>query len=61
MKIHILSGDIHLTELRTRMPFRYGIATMTHAPHAFVRLHVEVGGRTSSGVAADDSSNGPRD
>ena len=38
MKIRILEGDLHLIDLQTRMPFRYGIATMTHTPHAFVRL-----------------------
>jgi hypothetical protein len=53
MKIHIDHGDIHLLDLQTRMPFKYGIATMTRTPHAFVRLMVEVGGRPSVGVAAD--------
>ena len=42
MKVRVRAGDIHLTDLRTRMPFRYGIATMTRSPHAFVRLHVEI-------------------
>ena len=37
MDIHIRDGDIHLLDLRTRMPFRYGIATMTHTPHADIR------------------------
>ena len=53
MKIHVRDGDIHLTELRTRMPFQYGIATMTHSPHAFVRLRVEVEDRLATGVSAD--------
>ncbi|HKB42132.1 MAG TPA: hypothetical protein VKD72_37245 [Gemmataceae bacterium] len=53
MTIRLLAGDIHLTDLRTRMPFRYGIATMTRSPHAFVRMHVEVEGGVSTGVAAD--------
>jgi hypothetical protein len=53
MKIHIRDGDIHLTDVRTRMPFKYGIATMTEAPHAFVRLRVEVEGRLATGVSAD--------
>jgi hypothetical protein len=46
-------GDIHLLDLHTRMPFKYGIATMTSTPHAFVRLVVEVAGRPSVGIAAD--------
>ena len=53
MKTAILHGDIHLHDTRTRMPFRYGIATMTSCPHAFIRLHVEVDGRPSMGIAAD--------
>ncbi|MBI5775708.1 MAG: hypothetical protein HZA89_18475 [Verrucomicrobia bacterium] len=53
MKIFIRDGDIHLINLRTRMPFKYGIATMTRMPMAFVRLRVEVDGRSSPGVAAD--------
>jgi hypothetical protein len=35
------------------MPFKYGIATMTATPHAFVRLEVEVEGRVAVGIAAD--------
>jgi hypothetical protein len=53
MKILIHHGDIHLLDVRTRIPFKYGIATMTEAPHAFVRLLVEFEGRRSVGVAAD--------
>src|SRR5262245_30146550 len=53
MAIRILNGDVHLIDLRTRLPFKYGIATMTRAPQAFVRLTVEVDGRESTGVAAD--------
>ncbi len=53
MAIRILHGDIHLIELQTRLPFKYGIATMTRAPQAFVRLTVEVNGRTTTGIAAD--------
>src|SRR5438105_848754 len=53
MTIRILGGDIHLLDLRTRMPFKYGIATMTSTPHAFVRLSVVVAGQPSVGIAAD--------
>ena len=53
MTIEVLGGDIHLVDLQTRLPFKYGIATMTEAPHAFVRLRIEVDGRPASGVAAD--------
>jgi hypothetical protein len=53
MHIHIRQGAIHLLDLRTRMPFKYGIATMTSSPHALVRLEVEVGDKVETGVAAD--------
>jgi hypothetical protein len=53
MTICIESGDLHLLDLRTRMPFKYGIATMTHSPHAFVRVWVTVAGARAEGVAAD--------
>jgi len=53
MTIRILHGDIHLIDLQTRLPFKYGIATMTQAPQAFVRLFVDVNGCQASGIAAD--------
>jgi hypothetical protein len=53
MTIRVLDGDIHLIDLKTRMPFRYGIATMTEAPHAFVRLRVVVDEADETGVSAD--------
>ncbi len=39
--------------MRTRFPFRYGIASMTALPHLFVRLLVDVDGVEQWGVAAD--------
>ena len=53
MAIRILHGDVHLIDLQTRLPFKYGIATMTQAPQAFVRLVVEINGTQAGGVAAD--------
>src|SRR5437870_2737380 len=53
MSIHIRGGDIHRIDIRLRMPFKYGIATMTSTPHVFVRLFVEVDGKPSVGIAAD--------
>src|SRR5437773_12351510 len=53
MKVRIRAGGIHVLDLQTRMPFKYGIATMTRAPHAFVRLHVEVDGAVATGIDAD--------
>lgn len=53
MNIKIQDADIHLTNLRTRMPFKYGIATMTRMPMAFVRVKLEVEGVTHAGVSSD--------
>jgi hypothetical protein len=53
MSIHIERGDIHRLDLRTRLPFKYGIATMTETPHVFVRLRVRIDGTDSVGIAAD--------
>lgn len=53
MPVRILSADVHLLDLRTRLPFRYGIATMTETPHALIRVRAEVDGRPAEGVAAD--------
>ena len=53
MKIHICDGELYLTDLQTRMPFKYGIATMTRTPHVFLRLQVEVDGQRHTGISAD--------
>jgi hypothetical protein len=53
MKTRVLGGDLRTVELRTRMPFKYGIATMTQMPMAFVRLAVETARGQSVGIAAD--------
>ena len=51
--MRIVSADVHLIDLETRFPFKYGIATMTRAPYAMVRVQVESGGRTVAGISAD--------
>lgn len=51
--VTIQSCDIHLTNLATRMPFKYGIATMVRVPHAFIRVHARIDGKDSTGLAAD--------
>lgn len=52
-RIAIRASDIRFLPLRARIPFRYGIATLTAVPQALVFLDVEMGGRVSRGVAAD--------
>ena len=45
---------IFTRELRLRMPFRYGIATMTEVPHLLLRATVEIDGQSFTGHAADN-------
>ena len=54
MSLRILESETHLINLRTRMPFKYGIATMTDVPYAFLRLRVEINGAVHDGFAADN-------
>ena len=51
--LKITGASIHQIQLKTRMPFKYGIATMTEVPMVFLRLDTDVDGRLSSGVASD--------
>ena len=53
MQITILNHEIRLAHLQTRMPFRYGIATMTHVPLAFIALDVEIDGKRVRGISCD--------
>ena len=47
--------EVHfaLLPLRTRFPFKYGIASMTEVPHLFVRVTLEVDGKITTGLSAD--------
>ena len=54
MALRIKKTEIFLTNLRARLPFRYGIAVMTGLPHCVVRVHLENDGLTSVGIAADN-------
>ena len=51
--IAVRGTDLHILNLRTRMPFRYGIAAMTALPHLFVRVELAIDGRAQGGIAAD--------
>jgi hypothetical protein len=53
MPLRLLSTSLHSINLRTRIPFKFGIATMTAAPHLFVRMVMEVDGAESIGISAD--------
>jgi hypothetical protein len=51
--ITLQSAEFFRFEHRARIPFRYGIATMTECPHAIVRLTFDLDGVTETGLAAD--------
>jgi hypothetical protein len=53
MAIRVLDTRRFVVNLHTRMPFRYGIATLTALPHLFLEADVEVDGKAYTGVAAD--------
>ena len=51
--ITLRSAELARLELKARMPFRYGIATMTEVPLLVARLTFEIDGVAATGVAAD--------
>ena len=53
MSVRIKSATIHRIELKTRIPFKYGIATMTEVPMIFVKVEIEINRKKSSGIASD--------
>lgn len=53
MDLEILDFDLHRIEVRLRLPFRYGIATMTHGPILFFRLRVRIGRQEAVGLSSD--------
>lgn len=51
-ELSIESTDIRLLNLETRLPFEFGIVTMTEVPHCFVTVELEIDDVTK-GMAAD--------
>jgi len=51
--ITLLDAALSRQQLKARMPFRYGIATMTEVPHVFLQLTFDFDGTTGQGVSAD--------
>ena len=49
----VLSSQILVRDIRTRMPFRYGIAAMTRVPHVALTLQVETNGQVVTGRSAE--------
>ena len=53
MQFTIQSVAFHVLPMRTRFPFRYGIASMLALPHLFVRVTMEVNGREVNGLSSE--------
>lgn len=53
LAVRVEEVALHRAELRTRIPFRYGIAEMRDVPHVFVRVVVRTRHGASEGIAAD--------
>lgn len=54
MKFSVLDIAVFERDVRLRMPFRFGVATLTQAPQAFVRARIRLeNGKESEGGAAE--------
>ena len=51
--LRVCEVGFHVLNMRTRMPFKYGIASLSALPHLFVRAELEVDGRRCRGLAAE--------
>ncbi len=51
MQVHQI--EFYRLDMRTRFPFRYGIASMSEVPHLFVRMHVEIDHKSWTGLASE--------
>lgn len=51
--IHCVDAKLHQAELTTRLPFRYGIATMTDVPHVFLSTEWDIYGTKAAGLASE--------
>src|SRR5690606_27901355 len=49
----IIEVTAHVVPVATRIPFRYGIAEMTRAPHVLVQLRVETPAGRATGWASE--------
>lgn len=52
-RLRLVDATLHRTGTKTRMPFRFGIAVMTEAPHVFLHGTFEIGGKAFTGTAAE--------
>lgn len=53
MSISMQGAGFRTRWMRTRFPFRYGIAAMTELPHVFLEVELRVDGKTCRGLASE--------
>jgi hypothetical protein len=53
MTFTITRFQFHVLPMRTRFPFKYGIASMTALPHVFVNVDMVVDGREVRGLSSE--------
>jgi hypothetical protein len=53
-QLHVEAIDLFERDVRLRMPFRFGVVTLTQAPQVFARVSIRLAdGRTGTGMAAE--------
>ena len=53
MTIRVDHSEMFVLNVRTRFPFRYGIASLEALPHLFVRVTVLIDGKAQIGIASE--------
>jgi hypothetical protein len=53
MKFSITEVAFFERDVKLRMPFRFGVVTLTEAPQAFARVKISLQGRAAEGAAAE--------
>lgn len=52
-QLRLLSVDLFERHVTLRLPFRFGAATVTQCPQAFVRVQIDAGGKRFEGATAE--------
>jgi len=52
-KVRVRTVELYQRPVTLRLPFRFGAATVTQCPQAFVRVEAEVDGRSACGASAE--------
>ena len=53
-RLHVEAIDLFERDVRLRMPFRFGVVTLTQAPQVFARVSIRLAdGRSGTGMAAE--------